>query len=252
MKPILVKAIVLDLFDTLVKWEPGRLPEFVWHGKAGHSTMPLLLGHLRQTVPEWHHDDVWLDAYNAVMLEIADERSSRGIEVTCTERFIRTVARLPLPEPAAAEPLAAALRAVHMDAVRQATSAPPANLAAVHRLAAHYRLGLLSNFDDAETGRQIIADTGVAHLFEAVIISAEVALRKPNPLIFKLMLEMLDLKPEEVLFVGDTLHEDVLGAQAAGIPVVWLSHNRGEIPTDMEAPALIVPTLAELPAALGL
>src|SRR5579875_2543140 len=250
MKPTLVKAIVLDLFDTLVKWEPSRLPQFVWQGKPGHSTMPLLLSHLRQVVPDWNYDDAWMDAYNEVMLEIAAERTSRGIEVTCLERFSRAVSRLPLSAPAA--PLAVALREVHMAAVRQATSAPPVNIAAVHRLAAHYRLGLLSNFDDAETGRQIIQDTGVAHLFEAIVISAEVALRKPNPAIFKLMLDLLGLAPEEVLFVGDTLHEDVAGAQAAGIPVVWLSHNRGAIPADIEAPALTVPTLAELPDALGL
>ena len=78
-------------------------------------------------------------------------------------------------------------------------------------------MGLLSNFDDAQCGREVFGDTGVAHLFEAVIISAEVGLRKPNPRIYRQMLEMLRLDAAEVLFVGDTPREDVAGPQEVGM-----------------------------------
>lgn len=246
------KAIVLDLFNTLVKWEPAKLPAFQWRGTMGHSTMPLLLEHLRRSVARWEHDEICVDTYNAVVTEITAERNGRGVEITCLERFQRTVARLPLPASVSGGALAEELRRIHMDAVRAATSAPEPYRAAVRRLARHFRLGLLSNFDDADTGRRIVADTGVGDLFEAVVISAEVALRKPNPRIFHRMLALLDLAPEEVLFVGDTPHEDVTGAQAAGIPVAWLSHNRTALPDGIAPPALVVPTLAELPDALGL
>lgn len=246
------KALVLDLFNTVVKWEPARLPAFQWQGKAMHSTMPLLLEHLRQSVAQWDHDDLCVDVYNSVVAEITSERNSHGIEITCLERFQRTLARLPLPPSVAAGALAEALRQIHMNAVRNATFAPEAYRAAVRRLARHFRLALLSNFDDAATGREIIADTGIADLFEEIVISAEVALRKPNPLIFRRILAMMRLEPGEVLFVGDTPHEDVVGAQAAGIPVAWLSHDRSALPEGIAPPALIVPTIVDLPEALGL
>jgi putative hydrolase of the HAD superfamily len=60
----------------------------------------------------------------------------------------------------------------------------------------------------------------------------------------------MNLEPEEVLFVGDTPKEDVLGAQRAGIPIAWLSHGRTELPPGIEPPDIIVETLADLPAAL--
>jgi FMN phosphatase YigB (HAD superfamily) len=62
----------------------------------------------------------------------------------------------------------------------------------------------------------------------------------------------MKLAPAEVLFVGDTPLEDVLGAQRAGIPIAWLSHGRTELPPGVEAPDIVVPTLADLPAALGI
>src|SRR6185437_14908033 len=100
---------------------------------------------------------------------------------------------------------------VHMDGVRKVTFAPPERSEAVRRVARHFRLGLLSNFDDAQCGREVLLDTGVAELFEAVIISAEAGLRKPNPLIYQRILTMLQVDPRAVLFVGDTPREDVLG-----------------------------------------
>ena len=112
-------------------------------------------------------------------------------------------------------------------------------------------MGILSNFDDARTGREVIADTGTERFFELIIISAEVGVRKPHPEIFRQLLERLALAPREVLFVGDTAREDVAGARAFGIPVVWLSENKGEFPADVPAPDYALRNLTELPSLLG-
>ena len=37
------KAIVLDLFDTLVNWDPDGLPVMHWKGRDIHSTVPWIL-----------------------------------------------------------------------------------------------------------------------------------------------------------------------------------------------------------------
>ena len=42
------------------------------------------------------------------------------------------------------------------------------------------------------------------------------------------------------------------GARGAGIPVVWLSENKGEFPPDVAAPDYTIRNLTELPALLGL
>jgi HAD superfamily hydrolase (TIGR01549 family) len=244
------KAVVLDLFDTLVKWSPHRLPQMEIRGKRIHTTVPWLVPDLEQGLGAAFRLDRFLDAYQAVLSEIETERSAGAVEITCHERFRRTLQRLD-GAPQRVEALAERLTRTHMAAVRSVTAAPAEYAAVVPRLARRFRLGILSNFDDAQTGHEIIADTGVAHYFEAIVISAEARVRKPHPEIFRQLLDKLRLSPREILFVGDTAREDVAGANASGISVVWLSENKGEFPSGVPTPDYAIPNLTGLPALLG-
>jgi putative hydrolase of the HAD superfamily len=244
------KAVVLDLFDTLVTWEPARLPTLEFRGRVIRSTMPSLYPRISEALETQIELDAVMEIYHGVIEEIIAEREHGLIEVTCHERFVRTLSRLGVAGDDNLVAIAHDLRRIHMQAVRAVTSAPPQFVEAVKRIAPSYRLGLLSNFDDAETGREILADTGISHLFEAIIISADLALRKPNPLIFRRMLEMLDLEAHEILFVGDTPREDVVGARNAGIAIAWLSRGKGPISESMPTPDFVLEDLTGLPALL--
>jgi HAD superfamily hydrolase (TIGR01549 family) len=246
-----IRAVALDLFGTLVQWSPQRLPEMEIRGRRIHTTIPWLVPTLERGLGNAFRLEAFIEAYGDVLGEIEAERSSRGIEVTCHERFRRTLERLS-PSRDTIDELAEELTRTHMAAVRSVTQAPAEYVSAVRRVARRYRMALVSNFDDARTGREIVTDTGVADRFEHVVISAEVDVRKPNPKIFAHLLERIRLSPEEVLFVGDTAHEDVAGARAAGLPVVWLSENKGEFPPDVAAPDYTIRNLTELPRLLGL
>ncbi|MCD1259820.1 HAD-IA family hydrolase [Paenibacillus athensensis] len=80
------------------------------------------------------------------------------------------------------------------------------------------RLGIVSNF--APTLRAILADQGVLDWFEPVIVSTEVGLEKPDPAIFRLALERAGLEPEDVLYVGDHVTNDVWSPNQVGIDAV--------------------------------
>lgn len=246
------QAIVVDLFDTLVRWEPERLPLIEINGRAIRSTMPWIFPRLQQRLGDAFDQGSFMDIYTGVLEEIALERDRDGIEITCWERFTRTLARIAALSPGQAEELAEELTRIHMGQVRAVTAAPKERVEAIRRLAPHYRLGLLSNFDDAQCGREVLADTGVAELFEAVIISAEVRLRKPAPRIFHRMLDMLELAPHEVLYVGDTPRDDVWGAYRVGIPAVWISKGAAALPEGIPQPRFKINELSELPRLLGL
>jgi HAD superfamily hydrolase (TIGR01549 family) len=246
------RAIVVDLFDTLVRWEPERLPLTEINGRAMRSTMPWIFPRLRQRLGSAFDQDGFINIYTGVVEEIARERERDGIEITCWERFARTLAKINAVSSDEAEALAEELTRIHMDQVRAVTAAPRQRVEAIRQIAPHYRLGLLSNFDDAQCGREVLADTGVAQLFEAVIISAEVRLRKPDARIFRRMLAMLDLTPPEVLFVGDTPLDDVWGAYKVGIPTAWISKGAAALPEGFPQPRFIINELSELPKLLGL
>lgn len=63
-------------------------------------------------------------------------------------------------------------------------------------------------------------------LFDAVVISAEVGMRKPEQRIFLLAAELLGLEPAECVFIDD-IGENVAAAQAAGLVGV-LHRTAGE------------------------
>ena len=247
------KAVVIDLFDTLVNWNPDGLPLVEFRGREIRSTTPLLFPALETALGERFDRDAFMDAHASVYNEIFTERSGGdSLEVTCLERFIRTLKRLGVDDKEV-PPLAENLRKTHMARVREVTKAPAARIEAMKKIANHMRVGLISNFDDSETGHLIMHDTGIRDLFEAVIISADTGYRKPNPLIFKQILEMMRLEPADILFVGDTPHDDVLGSKNVGMHSAWIrTRNHRELPEGIPAPDIVIADLAELPGRLGL
>lgn len=81
------------------------------------------------------------------------------------------------------------------------------------------QLGIISNW--APNLKKLLRDLSLVPYFDEIISSADVGYRKPDPMIFTLLLERLDLNPEEVLHVGDRIDADGVGARSAGIePII--------------------------------
>ncbi|MGB0062145.1 HAD family hydrolase [Candidatus Binatus sp.] len=246
------KAVVIDLFDTLVTWNPDGLPLMQFRGREIRSTTPLLYQTLETALGKRFDREKFSEAHASVYSEIFNARAQHdAVEITCLERFARTLKRLEVDE-GTAGPLAEDLRRIHMARVREVTKAPPARIDAMKKIARHHRVGLISNFDDSETGHLIMHDTGIRDLFDPVIISADTGYRKPNPLIFKIILDAMKLAPADVLFVGDTPLDDVLGSKSVGMHSAWIRMRGREMPAGIPAPDIIIGDLAELPAALGI
>ena len=95
------------------------------------------------------------------------------------------------------------------------------------QLKAHYPMVLVSNFyGNIAT---VLREFGLDGIFQAVIESAVVGVRKPDPRIYRLGVEALGLRPEEVVVVGDSIEKDIIPAQKAGCQTVWF---KGEGWTD--------------------
>ncbi|MEY2422703.1 MAG: putative hydrolase of the superfamily [Acidimicrobiaceae bacterium] len=82
-----------------------------------------------------------------------------------------------------------------------------------------YRTGLVTN-NVREASRQWRELVPVDELFEVIVDSSEVGMRKPNPAIFLHALELLGgIAPERAVFLDDAAG-NVLGAQAAGLQAI--------------------------------
>lgn len=248
------KAVVLDLFDTIVTWDPSGLESMTWRGREIRTTMPLLFPLMTEALGDRFDQEVFAEAHYDVYQEIFTERANSEVEITCGERFERTLKRVDFAKGLDNKEileLAEQLRKTHMARVRAVTKAPARRIEAVKRLSKRFRLGVLSNFDDSATGYEIVADTGLGELFEIIVISAEHRVRKPHTALFKRVLDTMKLEPHQVLFVGDTAHEDVVGAKRAGIPVAWINKHQQPFPEGIPPPEITIGDLSELPDLLG-
>ena len=99
--------------------------------------------------------------------------------------------------------------------------------------AAGVRTGLISNSWGAG---EVYDRERFPELFDAVVISGEVGLRKPDPAIYRLAADRLELAPDRLVFVDD-LPGNLKPARAMGM--VTIAHRDGES------------TVAELERALG-
>ncbi|MBI2165901.1 MAG: HAD family hydrolase [Chloroflexi bacterium] len=98
----------------------------------------------------------------------------------------------------------------------------PETLETVRSLDGALPLAILSNADVA-----FLYPLLKAHnlSFRIVVSSEEGQAYKPHPSLFQTVLERLGVSPAEALMVGDTLDEDVLGAQSSGMRAVWVNRQ---------------------------
>ncbi len=112
-----------------------------------------------------------------------------------------------------------------------------------------YRLGIVSNFAIPECIEQLLDREQLSQLFEVIVISGAVNKRKPNPEIFELALQKMQLDASDVAFVGDTVDADVKGARNIGMKSIYID-RRPQKELDEYPPDYTIKSLSELPFVL--
>jgi putative hydrolase of the HAD superfamily len=125
----------------------------------------------------------------------------------------------------------------------------PGCTAVLDALKSSYRLGVITN-GPAEAQRHKFEHAGLEDYFEVFLPSGEIGIHKPDPEIFLVALERMDLAPHEAVFIGDHLDLDVIGAQRAGMRGILYNpgHRRHRDP--YITPDAVIRHLEELPAVL--
>jgi len=90
-----------------------------------------------------------------------------------------------------------------------------------------YRMVLVSNFYGNIS--VVLNEFGFDGMFQNIIESAVVGIRKPDPRIYMLGVDTLQMKPEETVVIGDSFKKDIVPAKKIGCNVIWI---KGETWTD--------------------
>lgn len=78
------------------------------------------------------------------------------------------------------------------------------------------KLGIISNTAALYQVFDILEEYGIRDYFQDVTLSSVTGMRKPAPDIFQVAMRQLQSKPEECVYVGDTVSRDIIGSKRAG------------------------------------
>ncbi len=96
-----------------------------------------------------------------------------------------------------------------------------------------------------------LAASGIADRFEAILISEEMGIGKPDQRFFSAACAALRLPPSDLLCIGDNPRADVDGARGAGIDACWYKPSRDPWPGPGEPPAFVIDDLWSLVGIAG-
>lgn len=207
----MVRAVLFDLDDTLFDHRTSAGDAL----RAVHDDFECFRRASFEEV-ERHHavllEEIHPDVINARL----------GIDEARRERFRRLFLRFGVED---AEKLSSAAasqyRRKYLEA-RRAIAGAPALLEAIHGRA---RIGIVSN-NLLQEQQEKLEHCALAPYVDALIVSEQTGVSKPDPAIFEIALTALRVRPDEAVMLGDSWAADIVGARAASVRVVWFNPLR--------------------------
>ena len=194
-----ITSILFDVGGVIVA---PLQPEAVW-GQRDELAQRLGYSSGREMWLDFYESDVWQAAKTGDIVHVEMWDALLGPHgITSREEQARFVAALH-----AGEGLDPAMETL---------------IAALH---GRYRLGILSNWDD-QLEAILEEELGINHYFDVILNSHHIGVAKPDEAAFRLALERLGARPDQLLFIDD-LERNTNAAAALGIH----THTFTDLPT---------------------
>lgn len=109
-----------------------------------------------------------------------------------------------------------------------------------------YRLGVVSNNASLYNVFDMLEQYGIREYMEDVTVSSVTGYRKPHPELFRIALRQMRARPEECVYVGDTISRDIIGAKrmhfgkAVQICSLLSAQKDAAVGDDAEKPDLVM------------
>ncbi len=102
----------------------------------------------------------------------------------------------------------------------------PDTKAVLEQLQRDYRMGVIAN--QKENLAERLENWGIADYFQLVLSSSVVGYSKPDVRIFSSALELAGVLPQEVIYIGDRIDNDMIPAKKLGMTTIWLQAGLGK------------------------
>jgi len=239
------KAIIFDLFDTIVDFHYSKLPVVQINGTQVNTTSSAVFGVFSAQFNGFDYHkfhEVFIDSYRqSEEIKKADHR-----EYPSHNRFNLMLRDLGIEPGSHTTQLVEEMVLTHMHHLRRAVTMPAENRETLEYYNVTHRLGLLSNFDHSPSAVSLIDEYDLKNFFDSIIISVDTGWRKPKRLLFEQSFDELGVSPDEAIFVGDNFEADIAGAKAAGMDTVWIKSERIEPESDLSCADFVIESLPGL------
>lgn len=204
-----VKGVLFDCYDTLIeiKTDEDRIETYEavcrWLHYQGVGIEP-------RTLREEYHRRVqrWMRHTGEKYPEVRLEEIFRGI---CRDFRLWEIDDMSLGIQTARTFRAASIRRFR---------AIPKSVRLLEYLG-DFPKGIVSN------GQRVFSEIELKYLglhgyFDEIVFSSDLGYKKPDPRIFRMALDGLNLDPADALFIGDSFENDILGAQKVGMSSLFI------------------------------
>ena len=191
------------------------------------------MAELRRLVPA-APDSLSIETLIAIRNQVAEEQKSRGLthEAIRLEAFKQTLQSINNPD----DDLAVHLNTLYLKHRFEDILLFDDVLPTLPALQGGYTMGLLSN------GNTYPERCGLGGYFQFVVFAQDHGIQKPDPRLFEIAIERAGCTKRQLLHVGDSFQNDVIGAKQTGIKSVWLNrqerNNEAEQQPDFEISSL--------------
>lgn len=197
-----IKAIIFDAFGTLFKVTNGGSARFIMDNITENGVI----------VDKNSFLDEWKSYYKKCTDGSCGFNTERDIFVSRIQMFYNRYSVIRNAGNDAEFLLAGAFkRKAYME-----------TKAVLNELIKKYKVFIGSNTDN-DVIESVISNNNIT--VHKVYTSENLKCYKPNPIFYQKILDDNNLSPHDVLFVGDSVTDDVLGPKALGIRTVWIDRE---------------------------
>lgn len=218
----MTKAVMFDYYNTLLRYKSVEYKIEIWEVLT--EIIKLAIEDFSMTAKELRK--LYEEVHDKVLLECQAEYGIYA-EINLEKVWKEVLVKLGMEEDAAEKKAVKLLMIFRACAEREKEIFPNVKNELLALKEQGIKLLLLSNaqtcFIDAEFPEEI------RELFDVVLISQELGIKKPSPKAFRLAFEKLGAKPENIVYVGDSAEDDMIPAGKAGCHCIMIAKRKKKL-----------------------
>jgi putative hydrolase of the HAD superfamily len=248
-------ALLFDLDDTLIPEEPFAVAAFQATAASvpGVDAARLALDARAHARAVWRSGRIWpycrqigISSWEGLWCRFEGDTDEMRELRAWAPRFRHESWARALADQGIDDPTLAVELGERFGVERRALHAPFPDASLLDDLGDRYALALVTN-GAACLQREKLEGSGLTAHFDAVVVSGDIGIGKPEAAVFERALSLVGAEPADAVMIGDTIERDIDGALALGMRAIWINRFGRQRPRE---DLVEIRSLDELPALL--